>query len=39
LKQPFPAMQLVWPDEQGRFPWESGYDERFFKLQRLLDTA
>jgi len=39
LKQPFPSMQLVWPDKQGRFPWESGYDERFSKLQRLLDTT
>jgi hypothetical protein len=39
LKQPFPAFQLVWPDKQGRLPWESNYDERFFKLQRLLDVA
>jgi hypothetical protein len=38
LKQPFPALQLVWPDKQGKFPWESGYDERFFKLQRLLNV-
>lgn len=21
----FPALQLIWPDEQSRFPWESGY--------------
>ena len=39
LKQPFPAVQLVWPDKQGRFPWESNYNERFFRLQRLLDVA
>ena len=39
LKQPFPAIQLVWPDTEGRFPWENGYDEQFFKLQRLLDRA
>lgn len=39
LKQPFPALQLVWPDKEGRFPWERGYDERFFKLQKLLDGA
>jgi hypothetical protein len=39
LKQPFPALQLVWPDKQGRFPWESDYDQRFFSLQKLLDVA
>jgi hypothetical protein len=39
LKQPFPALQLVWPDEQGRFPWENDYDKRFFKLQKLLDVV
>jgi hypothetical protein len=39
LKQPFPVLQLVWPDKQGRFPRESDYDERFFKLQRLLDVG
>lgn len=38
LKQPFPALQLVWPDKQGRFPWESDYDQRFFSLQKLLDA-
>ncbi|HEX5220498.1 MAG TPA: DUF4262 domain-containing protein [Verrucomicrobiae bacterium] len=37
LKQPFPALQLVWPDKQGRFPWESGYDQKFLRLQCLLD--
>ncbi len=21
----FPALQAVWPDPQGRFPWEQGY--------------
>ncbi|WP_397383967.1 DUF4262 domain-containing protein [Prosthecobacter sp.] len=38
LKQPFPALQLVWPDKSGVFPWEEGYDERFFSLQRLLNV-
>jgi hypothetical protein len=37
LKRPFPAFQLVWPDKRGVFPWEVGYDERFFKLQKLLN--
>ncbi len=39
LQQPFPALQLVWPDKQGRLPWESGYDEAFYELQRLLDVV
>ncbi len=36
LNQPYPATQLIWPDKQGKFPWEAGYDERFLELQRLL---
>jgi len=39
LKQPFPALQLVWPDKQGRLPWDVGYDKQFYKLQRLLDSV
>jgi hypothetical protein len=39
LKQPFPTLQLVWPDKQGHFPWDNGYDERFYSLQRLLEVA
>lgn len=23
----FPALQLVWPDKNGRFPWDTGFDE------------
>jgi len=38
LKQPFPAIQIVWPDKEGCFPWKSNYDKSFFKLQRLLDV-
>jgi hypothetical protein len=30
----FPAMQIVWPDPAGLFPWEDGYDRRY--LQPLL---
>lgn len=33
----FPALQMVWPDKQGRLPWEPGYDTRFSALQPLLD--
>jgi len=25
LPRPFPAVQLVWPDKQWRFPWEANY--------------
>jgi Domain of unknown function (DUF4262) len=38
LKQPFPALQLVWPDKQGHFPWEDSYDKQFNKLQKLLNA-
>ncbi len=36
LPRPFPCLQLVWPDPQGRFPWEPGFEERFRALQPLL---
>ena len=36
LPAPFPAMQLVWPDKQGRFPWEQGYDTRYLSSQKPL---
>ncbi|WP_420145497.1 DUF4262 domain-containing protein [Sphingobium sp.] len=25
----FPCLQLVWPDREGRFPWESHFDLKF----------
>ena len=31
------AMQLVWPDSQGRFPWETKFDEGLLLRQPLLD--
>jgi len=33
---PYPALQLVWPDEQGRFPWEVGFDPALVNLQPAL---
>jgi hypothetical protein len=24
--RPFPCLQLVWPDREGLFPWETGFD-------------
>jgi Domain of unknown function (DUF4262) len=35
--EPFPALQLIWPDSAGVFPWEEGYDERFRKEQPSLE--
>jgi hypothetical protein len=32
-----PAMQLVWPDRQNRFPWDMGFEEEFIYKQPLLD--
>ncbi len=32
----FPVLQCVWPDKAGVFPWEPGYDSRFFDRQRVL---
>jgi hypothetical protein len=32
----FPVLQCVWPDKQGVFPWQPGYDSHFFQLQRVL---
>ena len=36
LPQPFPALQLVWPDKAGLFPWECGCDQRFQAMQHKL---
>lgn len=31
-----PVLQLVWPDEAGRFPWDEHFDHRFDVAQPLL---
>ena len=36
---PFPALQMVWPDKEGKFPWQDGYDERFLAHQPSLYRA
>lgn len=28
-RRDFPAMQFVWPDAEGRFPWNDGWDTTF----------
>jgi hypothetical protein len=33
---PIRVLQLIWPDQAGRFPWETGYDMRFLAAQPLL---
>lgn len=33
----FPAVQLLWPDPTGKFPWDEGYDRRF--IQPVLDAT
>jgi hypothetical protein len=32
----FPMLQLVWPDREGRFPWDEGYPAPLFWRQRVL---
>jgi Domain of unknown function (DUF4262) len=27
--QPFPCVQIVWPDKRDVFPWEDGFDQSF----------
>lgn len=29
-------IQVVWPDKEGRFPWQPGYDKRFLRVQRVI---
>lgn len=29
----FPTRQLVWPDKQGVFPWQEGFDESMRRYQ------
>jgi MbtH protein len=33
----FPAVQLYWPDREGRFPWQGGFDPELFPAQPVLD--
>ncbi|MEU8320766.1 DUF4262 domain-containing protein [Nonomuraea sp. NPDC048881] len=29
----FPVLEVLWPDRDGRFPWNTGYDEQYRELQ------
>ena len=33
----FPALQVVWPDRDGNYPWETNFNEKFRFKQPLLD--
>lgn len=33
----FPALELIWTDRQGRYPWEEEFEEDFEYIQPLLD--
>jgi hypothetical protein len=36
----FPALQVVWPDRNGAFPWQPGFEKKFLASQPLLsDTS
>lgn len=35
----FPCVQLVWPDKQGRWPWDAGVREGFAEAQPVLGRA
>ena len=35
----FPVLQCIWPDKEGVFPGEQGYDSRFFQNQRVLGST
>jgi len=35
----FPALQLVWPDKQSKFPWESDFNPDWRFKQPLLDRS
>lgn len=32
----FTALQCFWPDQAGKFPWDEGFDSKFFPFQPLL---
>ncbi|HEV2843993.1 MAG TPA: DUF4262 domain-containing protein [Thermoanaerobaculia bacterium] len=35
----FPALQLFWPDPDGRYPWEEGFAAALFPFQPLLHES
>ena len=37
--RPFPAWQMVWPDQAGTFPWQAGFDESLAHVQPDLTVS
>ncbi|MCP2014095.1 hypothetical protein L1280_001232 [Deinococcus sp. HSC-46F16] len=37
-QQPFEALQCVWPDREGLYPWQDGFNPEWRELQPLLST-
>jgi hypothetical protein len=37
-RRPFPCLQMVWPDREGRFPWQSGHDAALKQHQPVLKS-
>jgi hypothetical protein len=35
----FDALQVIWPDKKGLFPWDSGFDTHFNETQPVLGPA
>jgi hypothetical protein len=36
LRTPPDVVQLFWPDESDKFPWDDGFNKKFLKSQQLL---
>jgi hypothetical protein len=36
--RPFPCLQIVWPDREGRFPWDTGFDAEMRRFQPVLKS-
>ena len=34
----FPALQLVWTDRHGQFPWHPEFEKEFYNRQRILNS-
>lgn len=34
----FNALQMVWTDTKGKFPWETGFEKRFIDKQHVLNA-
>ena len=37
--EPWEVLQFVWPDRNGRFPWDEGYDQRLRVAQPVVGST